>query len=179
MYFSALRRALVCIWERSGTAARGPRFRRLFPNDYVAAGVPVDLALLSRAAHLLAPGGVLGGWSAAELLGASCGPAGAPVDIIAAIRLRSRPGLDVRHCRLREDEITEVDGISVTTGLRTAYDRAPPTCSTGRGGWLGRSVSTSGDHREMYLRALRRALMYISRHLRTLSPTRWNSLRSE
>jgi very-short-patch-repair endonuclease len=106
----------------TGKELRGPRFRRLFPNVYVAAGVPVDLALLSRAAHLLAPGGVLGGWSAAELLGASCGPAGAPVDIIAAIRLRSRPGLDVRHCRLREDEITEVDGIPVTTGLRTAYD---------------------------------------------------------
>jgi very-short-patch-repair endonuclease len=101
---------------------RGPRFRRLFPNVYVAADVPVDLAVLSRAALLLAPGGVLGGWSAAELLGASCGPAGAPVEVVAAIRLRSGPGLDVRHCRLAEDEITEVGGIPVTTGRRTAYD---------------------------------------------------------
>jgi hypothetical protein len=62
---------------------RGPRFQRLFPDVYVAAEVEVDLALRARAAHVLVNGrGVLGGWSAAELLGASCGPADDPAEVI-------------------------------------------------------------------------------------------------
>lgn len=61
---------------------RGPRFRRLFAGIYVLADVEVDLALRSRAAAL-AVDGVLGGWSAAEVLGASCGPADARVEIVA------------------------------------------------------------------------------------------------
>ncbi len=53
---------------------RRPAFRRLFADVYVAADVPVDLALRSRAAHLLVTGrGVLAGYSAAEVLGSSCG----------------------------------------------------------------------------------------------------------
>jgi hypothetical protein len=65
---------------------RGPRFRRVFEDVYVAADVPLDLALRSHAAHLLVAGrGVLAGYSAAEVLGASCGPADAPApDLVAA-----------------------------------------------------------------------------------------------
>lgn len=120
--------AAVALGLVTAKELRGPRFRRLLPDVYADAGLPVDLALRSRAAHQLAPGGVLGGWSAAELLGASCGPADAPAEIVAAVRLRSRPELAVRHCRLAEDEITAVGGVAVTTGRRTAYDlgrRAP------------------------------------------------------
>lgn len=106
---------------------RGPRFRRLLPDIHVCSSVEVTLALRSRAAHLLvAPRGVLGGHSAAELLGASCGPADAPAEVVmlAPHRQRRLPGLDVRRDRLCADEITEADGVRVTTPVRTAYDLA-------------------------------------------------------
>ena len=49
---------------------RGPRYRRLFPDVYAPASLASDLALRSRAAYLWAGGqGILGGYSAAELLG--------------------------------------------------------------------------------------------------------------
>ena len=78
---------------------RGPRFRRLFPDVYVGARVEVDLALRARAAHLLVEGrGVVGGYAAAELLGASCGPDDAPVDIVLpGGAYRQRPGLVVHR----------------------------------------------------------------------------------
>ncbi len=103
---------------------RGPRFRRLFPDVYAPADVPVDLTLRSLAAHVLVADGVVAGWSAAELLGASCGPMDAPAEVVATGRGRSRPGLVVRHDVLAPDEVTRVDGVPVTTGLRTAYDLA-------------------------------------------------------
>ena len=55
---------------------RGPRFLRLFPDTYVRAGnEPPDLKLRSFAARAYVRGrGVLSGFSAAELLDASCGP---------------------------------------------------------------------------------------------------------
>ena len=58
---------------------RGPRFRRLFPDVYAPARLETDLLLRSRAAGVLIGGrGVVAGYSAAELLGASSGPADAP-----------------------------------------------------------------------------------------------------
>ncbi|WP_143517323.1 DUF559 domain-containing protein [Pseudonocardia sp. MH-G8] len=102
---------------------RGPRFRRLFPDIYAPADAEVDLELLSRAAYLLVAGrGALGGYSAAELLAASCGPLGAPAEVVAPHRMRSRPGLLVRQDELPPDEIEEVGGVLVTTPQRTAYD---------------------------------------------------------
>lgn len=108
----------------------GPRFRRLFPDIYVCASVEVTLALRSRAAYLFIAGrGVLGGYSAAEVLGASCGPADAPAEVVLLPGRRQRPltGLDVRRDRLSPDEITTVRGVPVTTPLRTAYDLARRT----------------------------------------------------
>ena len=111
-------------------ALRGPRFQRLFHDVYVAAGVEPDLALRSRAAHLLLAGrGVLGGWSAAELLGASCAARDAPAEVIVRGRLAGcHHGLLVRRDRLAPGEVTEIDGIPVTSPLRTAFDlaRRPP-----------------------------------------------------
>lgn len=108
---------------------RGPRFRRLYRDVYVLAAAEVDLALLSEAAVVLSRGvGVLGGWSAAELLGASCGPDDAPAEIIVPKRRRTQPRLRVREEVLPATEITDVDGIPVTTAIRTAFDlgrRAP------------------------------------------------------
>jgi len=104
---------------------RGPRFRRLLRDVYVAAEVEVDLALRSRAAHVLVAGrGVLGGWSAAEILGASCAARDAPAEVVTRVRQRAQPGLQISHERLPPDEITEVDGIGVTTPIRTAFDLA-------------------------------------------------------
>jgi hypothetical protein len=67
-------------------ALRGPRFERLFPDTYVKAspGRPPDLALRSLAAYRYVEGtGVLSGYSAAEVLGASCGPRDAPAEVSA------------------------------------------------------------------------------------------------
>lgn len=102
---------------------RGPRFRRLFRDVYVAADVEVDLSLRSRAAYLLVEGrGALGGFSAAELLDASCGPENAPAEVISPTRMRSRPGLVVREEPLRPSELWRAQGALVTSPLRTAYD---------------------------------------------------------
>jgi very-short-patch-repair endonuclease len=102
---------------------RGPRYRRLFHDIYVAVGVEVDLALRSRAAYLLvADRGALCGFSAAELLRASCGPEDAPAEVVIPARMRSRVGLLVREERMRPDELWRAEGVSVTSPLRTAYD---------------------------------------------------------
>jgi very-short-patch-repair endonuclease len=107
-------------------ALRGPRFRRLFTGIYIRADVEVTFEVRSRAAYLLLDGtGVLGGFSAAELLGASCGPPDAPAEVVVAFGgVRSRPGLLVRRDELAPDEITHMAGWAVTSPLRTAYDLA-------------------------------------------------------
>jgi hypothetical protein len=62
---------------------RGPRFQRLFPDVYAPAHLEPNLALRSAAAAVLVEGrGVLAGYSASELLGASCGPADAPAEVL-------------------------------------------------------------------------------------------------
>jgi very-short-patch-repair endonuclease len=102
---------------------RGPRFRRLFPDIYVPAGAEVDLGLRSRAAYLLVAGrGALGGHSAAALLGADCALLGAPAEVVMPHRLRAHPMLVARQDEIPPDELQEVDGLVVTTPLRTAYD---------------------------------------------------------
>lgn len=101
---------------------RGPRFRRLFRDVYVAADVEVDLALRSRAAYLLVEGsGVVGGYSAAELMGASCGPRDAPAEIVGRTRIRSRPGLLVREEVVPPGERWRVGEVLVTSPLHTAF----------------------------------------------------------
>jgi len=105
---------------------RGRRFSRLFPDVYAPAGATPDLATRSRAAFLLTRGrGVLGGYSAAELLGAGCTPIEAPAEVIVpGGELRTRPGLVVHRDALARDEVGGVSGVRVTTALRTAYDLA-------------------------------------------------------
>lgn len=107
-------------------ALRGRRFVRLFPDVYVNAGVPLDLRVRAIAAYLNTDGrGIVAGWAAAELLGASC----APVDAVAEIVLsgsdrRPAPELRVHRFRPHPGEVRSVDGIAVTSPLRTAYDLA-------------------------------------------------------
>jgi len=118
---TARRRGLV-----TRAALAGPRYRPVYPNVYLPAGVPLTLATRSRAAYLLvAEHGALAGYSAAELLGARCAPADADAEVIVPRRnFRERPGLRVHRDRLADDEVTEVDGVVLTTPARTAYDLA-------------------------------------------------------
>jgi AbiEi antitoxin C-terminal domain len=103
----------------------GPRFRRLFPDVYVSADVEPNLAVCSRAAAVLVGDrGVLGGFSAAELLGASCGPLVAPAEVIVPGRRRAPPGLIVRVEDVPPTERWRVQAVAVTSPVRTALDLA-------------------------------------------------------
>lgn len=115
MAAGSLTRAVLC----------GPRYRRVFPDVYVGADVDVDLRVRSLAAAVLVGGrSVLGGYSAAELLGASCGPPDAPAEVIVPGRRRPRPGLLVRAEDVPGAERLRVDGVDVTSPVRTALDIA-------------------------------------------------------
>lgn len=104
---------------------RGPGFRRLFPDIYLPAKVVPTLAMRSRAAHLLVIGsGALAGYSAAELLGARIAPRDADAEVVAGVDLRECRGLRVHRERLADDEVETVDGLLVTSAIRTAYDLA-------------------------------------------------------
>ncbi|TQM10863.1 DUF559 domain-containing protein [Pseudonocardia kunmingensis] len=108
-------------------ALRGRRFVRIFPDVYAVAGEEAPtLALRSRAAALLVAGrGVVSGYSAAELLGASCAPFGAPAEVtLLHGRRRGHPGLLVHRDQVAEGELWQVGEVRLTSPLRTAYDLA-------------------------------------------------------
>jgi very-short-patch-repair endonuclease len=107
---------------------RGPRYRRLFPDVYAPAALEPDLALRARAAGVLVDGrGVVSGWSAAELLGASCAPRDPPAEVLLTV-----PHAQTYRCtrlRVHRDavapgETTRLHGTPLTTPVRTAYDLA-------------------------------------------------------
>ena len=103
---------------------RGRRYRRLFPDVYAPAPLEVDLALRARAAGVLVAGrGVVAGYAAAELWGASCGPADAPVDVLLPYDRRC-DGLRVHRERIDPDEITWLGPTPVATADRAAFDLA-------------------------------------------------------
>jgi very-short-patch-repair endonuclease len=106
---------------------RGPRYRRLFPDTYVkaAAGEP-GLRLRSHAAYRYVEGrGIVAGYSAAELLGASCGRHDSDAEVIVwKGRQRDHPGLFVHRDQVDPDEIVDIAGIQMTSPVRTAYDLA-------------------------------------------------------
>jgi len=103
----------------------GPRFRRLFPDVYVCAEVEPDLAVRSfAAAVLVGDRGVVGGYSAAELLGASCAPLAAPAEVVVPGRRRAPPGLVVRVEDVPSAERWRVRAAAVTSPVRTALDLA-------------------------------------------------------
>ncbi len=120
--------AAVAAGLTTWTVLQGPRFLRLFPDTYVARPEdgPPDLMLRSHAAYRYVEGrGVLSGYSAAEILGASCGPRDAPAEVtVPPGGQRSHTGLLVHRVTLYPGEIKEVDGLRVTSPVRTAYDLA-------------------------------------------------------
>ena len=103
---------------------RGPRYQRLFPDVYAAAALEHDLALRARAAGVLVAGrGIVAGYAAAELLGASSGARDALVDVLMAHGYRCA-GLRVHRHRLRPDEAMRLGATDVTAPARTAFDLA-------------------------------------------------------
>lgn len=106
---------------------RGPRYHRLFPDVYAPAHLEVDLALLARAAFLLVEGrGVVAGYAAAELLGASCARPDAPVDLLmfAGQQRRAHPGLVVHRDLLGTEETEWRHDVQLTHAVRAAFDLA-------------------------------------------------------
>jgi hypothetical protein len=105
---------------------RGPRFVRLFPDVYLAATARPTPLLRALAAFLLVEpaGGVLAGYSAAELLRRSCGPWAAPAEVLAPVHVRPRPGLLVRRGTPAPSEVWQVERYRCTSPLRTAFDLA-------------------------------------------------------
>lgn len=103
---------------------RGPRYVRLLPDVYLAAGVRITPLVRARAAALFAgpSGGVAAGWSAAELLGASCGPWHAPAEVLTTGHVRAHTG--VRTCRGGLHATGVAAGARVTSPVRTAWDLA-------------------------------------------------------
>jgi hypothetical protein len=117
----ALARGLVTRGE-----LRGRRYRRIFPDIYLAADREPDLETLSQAAYLLVEpvGGVLAGYSAAVVLGADCAPAGAAAEVLVPRHVRTHPDLLVRRGCAPGPERSSARGCVVTAPLRTAWDLA-------------------------------------------------------
>jgi hypothetical protein len=96
----------------------------VYPDVYQRVELPMDLMARSRAAYLLVRdmGGVLGGYSAATLLGADCAPCDAPAEVILPGHAKAHPELLVRQGCPACHEIAEAFGCRVTTALRSAWD---------------------------------------------------------
>jgi hypothetical protein len=119
----------------SPAALRSRRFRRVAHGWYAPAGEDptTGYTRILDAAALIPPGGTLGGWAAAHLLGASeldgrCSVTRRllPIPIFVPPKSGMRPhaGVIVRRSQVRDDERCEVDGIPVTAPTRTGSDLA-------------------------------------------------------
>ncbi len=110
----------------------GPRYRRLFPDVYVPAGLALDHHARCQAAALLLPlGSGVSHQSAAYLHGVELLPlGGAPVEVTVprGRALRSPPGLVVRRAAVPQADLCRRSGLPVTTPLRTAFDLARGPC---------------------------------------------------
>jgi Protein of unknown function (DUF559) len=98
------------------------RYARLFRDVYVNRDVEITAALRAKAGWLWAKRqGVVAGVSAAALHGSKWVADTTTVDLIHGNRHRL-PGLLARGDRIDYDEITIIDGVSVTTPARTVLD---------------------------------------------------------
>lgn len=113
----------------------GPRWRAPFRGIHTPAlAVPgTPRQRIYDAAELVVHGGAVGGWAAAHLLGALAldglglsGRREEPVVLLTPTRQHPcpRPGVRVFRSRLGPDDVVDVDGIPVTSSLRTAFDLA-------------------------------------------------------
>ncbi len=100
------------------------RYRRIWHGMYRREDQVDDLALRTAALACAWPDGVLRGRSAALLWGDDTAPADAPPEIWLPATRRSTPGRVYRYGKLPREATTEVDGLRVTTPLRTCRDLA-------------------------------------------------------
>ena len=116
---------------RAGRLTRGQlrssAWQRVFPDVYACSSLPLGHARRARAAaHLLMPGAVLSGRSAAVLWGVDL--AGPDDDVECLVdpgcRAGATSGVRVTRRSLRADEVVMRSGVRVTTAVRTALDLA-------------------------------------------------------
>lgn len=121
-------------WRQSGVtgwALRGDEFDRPYRGVLRPAGISVDSDVrISDAVALAGPRDVITGWAAARMHGAAyvdgLSPSLEPIPVTVLSRhgAQHRPRGDLHPTRrsLHDHEITDVDGISVTTLARATYD---------------------------------------------------------
>jgi hypothetical protein len=98
------------------------RYRAIYPNVYLPKDIQPPLELRVVAAWLWSKRrGVVAGAAAAALHGAQWIPDGVPVELIHA-NPRTPPGVLTRRDTLLDSEIQIIDGLTVTTPERTAFD---------------------------------------------------------
>lgn len=104
---------------------RSRHCRRLLPDTYAASELVVDERTSIRAAACYGgPTAVVTGWSACVLLGLDVARGRPPVEMSVPDRRLKRTDVRVRRQRFPDDELTEVDGVRITSALRTAFDLA-------------------------------------------------------
>lgn len=115
----------------AGTLTRGrlrsSAWRRLFPDVYACASLPVDHRLRAQAvAHLLLPGAVVSGRSAAVLWGVDLAGPDDDVECVVPLSCKAGTARGVRVTRraVPPEDVTTRAGVAVTTRLRTALDLA-------------------------------------------------------
>jgi very-short-patch-repair endonuclease len=109
----------------SPAALRSSAWRRLFPDVYACASLPVTHHRRARAvAKLLLPGAVLSGRSAAVLWGVDLADPDDSVEctLDPARRAGAVRGVRATRRRLPDGDVVQRHGVSVTTPLRTALD---------------------------------------------------------
>jgi AbiEi antitoxin C-terminal domain len=119
---SAAVKSAVVTWGE----LRGPRFRRLLPDVYVTADLPLDHRLWSQAALVYAgPDAAISGVSAAVLWGVPIGVKGQPTEITVPrsrrIRVTDAP-ISIVRTSLPGDHVASLSGMRVTSPERTAFD---------------------------------------------------------
>lgn len=118
---SAAVRAGLTTWRRLA----GPAFEKLDHDVYVAAGTVLDPRGRATAAALAVPGAVVGGYAAADILGADCAPRDPVIDLVVGRRrVRPRHGVRIHQDVLGDDEVWFYEGVSVTSPARTVFDLA-------------------------------------------------------
>lgn len=118
---------------------RGPTWQRLLPDVYrYADGYrETDQRMWCQAVALtLPPGGAIAGLSAAHLWGVDLIPRGersrVSVALPATARMRAHAHVDITRSALPPTDVTRLDGLPVTTAVRTAFDvgrRVPRTAA--------------------------------------------------
>jgi very-short-patch-repair endonuclease len=102
-------------------------YRRIVQGVYADPGLPFDHRLKCRGVALLLPeGAVLGGHSAAAWFGAPFAAATDPVTVLRtdSVLWKGPRGVRIHQTTLRPDDRVAIDGVPLSSPLRTAWDVA-------------------------------------------------------